>query len=438
MSKDLQSKYFYQLADFQKEYLKVERLQTQYANQVSDLKPTFKLVARYCESLQKILLCQSQSESGFMATTPAESVSIQQTFHDQATALSLLKLFSEQNLQTSKSPAIDCPQGTILHGNEFPRFIREFSQFAAKEGGAILASSESRARFLQFEQANRELLQEDIRISSPELLHFVQIADQDLMRVSTCLKAFKTLLDVDQSEVRRLEGSIQSLISSTNEDFASLIRSGSHPQILREAIDLIILKIKAAGNIDAATRYLHNLRADSLLHLLRGGIPYRQRDILEANSGIKSKDLVLPDYMTTHLEERISAEAEGNDEWLIWIQSLQNFNIENTEVPKKKLAAFLTSDYLEIDTQLSKPSDKLWSLLRCYLNLEVFKRYILARKLINQNNMILFNESAHIEELFTSSDPHTILGKQHLTQQRSIQTSAPVSISRPSKTLRAL
>jgi hypothetical protein len=204
----------------------------------------------------------------------------------------------------------------------------------------------------------------EIIIESADLMHYLLITDPHLLKIHWLLKSFGNVLTVEQELIRKKEAHLQFMLSQSSSDLKTIFDHGSHPEIIATFIEILLMKIKASGSLDSACEYLNTLGFDEMEVTIRGGIPYHAKEILASHCSIKIADMLFPENINLRAGHNETIPGQGNQNWLLFLKSLQDFTIATKDASKKKLTSFLSNDYLAHDELLSSPHDKLYNILR--------------------------------------------------------------------------
>lgn len=103
--------------------------------------------------------------------------------------------------------------------------------------------------------------------------------------------------------------------------------------------------------------------------------------------------------------------GHGNHNWLLWQQSLYlNMNSAKTESEKILFGLLCNDTSFANHSQSVSFEESLYYHFRTYFNNEVMRRYIVVRKMLqNQRKIVLFNEPSFIESKFDNLSPLEIL-----------------------------
>lgn len=204
----------------------------------------------------------------------------------------------------------------------------------------------------------------EIIIESAELMDYLLVSDPFLLKIDWLLNSFKTMVHVEEDEIRKKESHLQYLLSQSNRDLKTVFESESDPAIVSCFIDIVLMKIQSSRSLDSACEYLTTQGFNDMEATLRGGVPYCSKEVLASHCSLKVNDFILPDFMTFLKGHADDVPGHGNQNWLIFLRSLQEFTASHSNSSKRKLTSFLSSDYHAQDQYLSRPLDKLYNILR--------------------------------------------------------------------------
>lgn len=204
----------------------------------------------------------------------------------------------------------------------------------------------------------------EIIIESADLMHYLLISDPQLLKIHWILKSFGSIMSVEQELIRKKEAHLQFMLSQGSSDLKTIFDQGSHPEIVSAFIDILLMKINSSGSLDSACDYLKNLGFDEMEITIRGAIPYHAKEILASHCSIKIADMWFPESMNFIAGHNESVPGQGNQNWLLFLKSLQDFTLATKDESKKKLTSYLSSDYLAQDALLSTGNEKLYNALR--------------------------------------------------------------------------
>jgi hypothetical protein len=95
----------------------------------------------------------------------------------------------------------------------------------------------------------------------------------------------------------------------------------------------------------------------------------------------------------------------GNPNWLIWLRTVDYSSYNDKLIDSERaLFSYLASNRDGMAGSCKTVFDRLWVELRCYLNNEVLRRYIVCRKIVREK-LLLAEEQGDIDEDFDSKSP---------------------------------
>ena len=350
----------------------------------------------------------------------------------------LTKLISEENMTWKLLMKSTDPNTLSSHDSPPPQCLSNqtfFSNFTTwyQDKGKSIYENDNTASIEQFMYQRSSDIDALTEMTNFEIFSNILATDPELLRIKSSIQWLETSANIEDLSPKYLMETLGQQIDNSKEIGYLRMDNNKYDETCIKKISETAAHLFRCGRVTQAQKWFESIGIFSWPIVVGGGLPHFDYEIYEklnpnapqpqfssngnnSDSNTKGGFQFLDFMYNTELENYFASPAHqkddknssgsiGNPNWLIWLRTV-DFSSYNEKLieSERGLFSYLASNRDGMLSSCKTVFDRLWVELRCYLNNEVLRRYIVCRKIVREK-LLLAEEQGEIDEDFDSKSP---------------------------------